>query len=85
MLRRVPTTGKLLIDEVAYVRENGFAQFHAQQSSAGSCAQILFKTLKDVCGQIRLLPKQMQQLRAIGSESEWSIGCVMRLTRIEES
>jgi hypothetical protein len=57
---RFRVAGKLLVDEIAYVREDGVTQFHAQQSPAGSGAQAPFKSLKDIRRQIRLPPEQLQ-------------------------
>jgi len=59
-------SGRLLVDKVAYFREDAVTQFHAQQPRTQLGAQILFKSLKNVSGQIRLLPKHSQQRRAIG-------------------
>jgi len=50
-------TGWLLVNEVAYIREDSFTQFHAQQPRTKWGAQARFKTLEDVRGQFRLLPE----------------------------
>jgi len=58
--------GQSLVDKIADIREDSLAQFYAQQSRTKRGAEVLFKTLKDGVGQVRLPAKQAQQRRAVG-------------------
>ena len=55
---------KTLIDKVPNIREHRLTQFHTQQACVGG-AQLRFKTFQHVTRQIRLLPQQAQQRRAV--------------------
>ena len=57
---------RLLVDEVANIRQNAVAQIHAQETRTKRSLQISFKILEHKCRQVGLAPKQAQQRCAIG-------------------
>jgi hypothetical protein len=59
-------TRQQLVDEVADIREDAVAQFHAQKTRIEGSVQGLFKALNYRSGQIRLPSEQLNKRPAIG-------------------